>query len=248
MNDVVLVVPTLDLYEPVWTGFLHGIFEYWSSCSFRVVFITNTIDAPYGETIKVGGDHTNWGGRMRRGLKQIDSPTIMWNLCDHWAAGQIDNGAILDFVKYIKRGAAQRIRLYPGWDHDKSSGAFRYDDRLLVMAKDSSYRCSCKPSLWDRGVLLRLLRDGESPWDFERRGQKRSAKYTFLALRNWGVFPFVTKGCPSGPWEKSPVIKGRWSRAALKYAKREGLEIDFGRHPVKKSPFGKNDTPSYILP
>lgn len=247
MNDVRLVVPSLDLYKDVWPGLIHGLKKFWPGCPFPVAFITNSIDAPYGETIKVGGDHTDWGGRMRRGLKQIREPIILWNLCDHWASGPIDNDAILDFVEYIERGYASRIRLYPGWDHDRTSGAFRYDKRLLVMAKDSPYRCSCKPSLWDRGVLLRLLRDGESPWDFEKRGRQRSVKYTFLALRTWGVFPFVTKGDPTGPWEKSPVVKGKWTVAAKRYCQREGLSIDLKKHPVRGNPFGK-DRPSYILP
>ncbi len=115
------------------------------------------------------------------------------------------------------------------------------------MGKKSPYRTSCKPSLWNKDVFLSLLKANESPWDFERYGLERSAKYTFLAVKDWGHFPFVTKGDPSGNWKKSPLVKGKWTVSARDFCVQEGLEIDFSIHPVSSDPFdGK--PPSYILP
>jgi len=246
MNDVAVVIGCLDLYEPLWEPMRYSLSKYFGDSTWPIFWITNSKQAPCGTTISVGGDHTRWSDRMMRGLRQIKSSVILWMISDHWLSGYPDMSAIKDFAEYVRDGKAAKIRLYPGWDHDRSSGVFEHDKRLLVMGKKSPYRTSCKPSFWNRKVFLSLLRDGESPWDFERDGRKRSAKYTFLAVKNWGHFPFVTKGDPSGDWPKSPIVKGRWTLGASRYAEREGLKIDFSRHPVETNPFGDN-TPSYIL-
>ena len=57
-----------------------------------------------------------------------------------------------------------------------------------------------------------------------------------MAIRDWGPLPFVTRGDPTGPWVKSPVVRGRWTKAAKRYAEIEGLDIDFSKHPVGKLP------------
>lgn len=245
MSDVAIVVGTLDLYKTVWPGFIHGLRKYWPDCQWPAIFITNHLNVPGYKTIKVGGDHTNWGGRMLRGLKKIGAEIVLWTICDHWITAPPDVPALMDFVELIGRGGADRIRLYPGLDHDFGK-PFSADNRLIVLDRKSPYRTSCKPSLWRRKTFLQLLRDGESPWDFERNGRRRSAARTFMVTKGWHWF-FVTKGAPHGPWDKSPVVKGRWTTAAKKYCENEGLSIGLEKHPVWKDPFGK-DRPDYILP
>ena len=249
VKNIAVVIAGHDKYSSAWKAMMHGLKTYWPDCPWPIYWMTNRQPAPKGcVTVKMGGDFNpkRWSNRMMRGLSQIPADCLLWALDDHWPAGLIDTDALIDFAKYIQKGLIHRIRLYPGWDHDRSSGVFRHDKRLLVMDKKSPYRASCKPSLWNKNTLLDLLKDNESPWDFERHGRKRSAKYTFLAVKDWGHFPFVTKGDPSGDWAKSPLIKGRWCVSAKRYCEREGLKIDFSRHPVETNPFG-NDIPNYIL-
>jgi len=174
MSDVTVVVGTLDLYSMVWPGLCHGLKKYWSDCPWPVVFITNKMDAPYGQTIKVGGDHTDWTGRMRRGLRQIQSPVILWLTSDNWITGCPNTGALAEFANYILSGKSAHIWLYPGQDYDIVRKPFVSDGRLVVVTKKSPCRCSLKPSLWRRKVLLSLLREGEQAWDFERLASKRS--------------------------------------------------------------------------
>jgi hypothetical protein len=249
VEDVVIVVAGHDKYSAAWPAMMHGIEKY-LSLAWPIYWMTNHLDAPKEcITVKMGGDFNpkRWSNRVKGGLKQIPAKTILWMLDDHWITQTPDSAALIDFALYIKRGLAHRIRLYPGWDHDRSSGAFEYDKRLLIMGKKSPYRTSCKPSFWNRGVFLSLLKANESPWDFEQYGRKRSGQYTFMAVKDWGHFPFVTKGDPTGPWAKSPLVKGKWTMAAAEYCKREGLDIDLKKHPMKGNPFGK-EKPKYILP
>jgi hypothetical protein len=237
-SNVTVVVGTLDLYAAAWPVLCHSIDRYWPDCPWPVRFITNNLKAPCGKTIGVDGDHTNWGKRMRKGLNRVESPVILWMTEDNWLTGPVDTNALKDFVGHVLVRGIHHIRLYPGWDHDRAECEFPRDNRLLIFTKDSPYKCSLKPGLWRRATFLELLRDEEEPWGFEVDGSKRSRKFghTFMAIRDWGTFPFVTRGDPTGPWVKSPVVRGCWTKAAKRYAEIEGLKIDFSKHPVKKVP------------
>lgn len=248
MTKVTVVIGTLDLYKDVWGPFCHGLKKFWPS-HWPIKAITNQLDFPCGKAIKAGGDHTNWGRRMRCGLAQVKTPIILWLTGDNWLTGPVDTEALEDFVGHMLVKGIHHIRLYPGWDHDRSKGPFKYDQRLLVFERKSPYRASLKPGLWNGQTFSELLKDGESPWDFENLASKRSRRYGdgFMATRGWHLF-FVTNGCPDGEdWPKSPVVQGRWSVSAKRYCEREGLKVDFSQHPVRADPFGK-DRPSYILP
>lgn len=244
-----IVVAGHDKYSAAWGAMIHGLKMYWPDCPWPIYWITNRLDAPRGRTtIKVGGDFgpKKWSDRMMRGLERVPAETILWMLDDHWITRAPDARALLGFHRWVAEGYIDRLRLYPGLDHDFGS-SYPLDGRLVIMDKKSPYRCSCKPSFWNRKVFLSLLRNGESPWDFERNGRGRSKKYSFAVTRDWHWF-FVTRDCPDGvDWPKSPLVKGKWTTAAREYCKREGLEIDFSKHPVKKNPFG-TDVPGYILP
>jgi len=171
---------------------------------------------------------------MMNGLRRVKSSVILWLSEDNWLTAPPDTEAIIDFAKYVADRKADHIRLYPGWDHDIPAGVALGDNRLRKFAEKSPYRCSLKPGLWRWGVFLELLRKGESAWEFERAASKRSRKYgsRFMAVADWGYFPMVTRGDPSGDWVKSPIVKGRWTKAAKAYCDREGLKMDFSKHPV----------------
>lgn len=234
MSNVTIVVGTLDLYSVVWQGLCHGLKRYWPDCPWPVRFITNEIDAPCGKAVKVGGDHTDWAGRMRRGLRQVESSVILWLTSDNWLTAPPDTEALIDFANHILSGKADHIWLYPGQDYDTIQKPFAPDSRLMVFAHNSPCRCVLKPSLWEREVFLSLLENGEWPWEFEPNASKRSRRLgdRFLAVADWGHFPFVMVGDPSGEWVRPPVMGGHWTEGAQRYAEREGLQIDFARHPI----------------
>lgn len=245
MDNVAIVVGANDAYASAWEPLIHGLKKY-LPVSWPLFFITNRQNGPLGcQTIKVGGDLTNWGGRMRQGLKQIPVKTLLWLIDDHWPAADADIDAIMDFASLVRSGKIARLRLYPGLNHDYGK-PYKRDKRLIILDRKSPYRCSCKPSFWNKKIFLSLLREHESPWDFERRGRERSKDYKFAVTKDWHFY-FVTNGCPDGGnWAKSPIVKGRLTVAARHYYEREGLKFNL-KHPIKKNPFGK-DIPDWVLP
>jgi hypothetical protein len=82
-------------------------------------------------------------------------------------------------------------------------------------------------ALWRSDVLSELLVPGESVWQFEVAGSRRSRCYgdTFLSVKAhgddpyyWGVYYVCTA-----------VNAGRWSRAAKRYAAVEHVAVDFSQ-------------------
>lgn len=247
VENVAIVIAGHDAYAGAWLAMMHGLKTYWPDCPWPIYWITNRAVAPEGcITVRVGGDFNpkKWSDRMKRGLKQVPVKTLLWLLDDHWITAKPDVGALRDFAKLVNEGYIDRLRLYPGLDHDFGK-TYSLDGRLIIMDKKSPYRCSCKPSFWDRKVLLSLLRNGESPWDFERDGRKRSGRYIFAATKDWHFY-FVTRGCPDGDWPKSPIVKGKLTVSAKRYYEREGLKFNL-EHPIEGNPFG-SDIPDCILP
>lgn len=187
---------------------------------------------------------------MRRGLEQIKSPVILWLTGDNWVTAPPDTNALLDFAGHVRTKKAVHVRLCPGWDHDTADGPFPDDPRLMILARKTPYRCSLKPAFYRRSVFLGLLEEGEQPWDYERNAPKRSQGLPdlFLSVAGWGCFQFVTAADPSGEWVKSPLVKGRWTVDAKRYAEREGLRMDFARHPMREIIDPKLHTVDWVLP
>ena len=54
-----------------------------------------------------------------------------------------------------------------------------YLDKLVLrkIPKWSPYRCSLIPGMWEKNVLLNLIKENETPWEFEKKGSIRSVKY-----------------------------------------------------------------------
>ena len=233
--DVVVCVSTCDKYRATWVPFCHGFQKYWSDCPWPLWFVTNHRSPPCGKAIKVGDD-SGWTDATTRALQKIDVPVIFWMHEDYWLTEPSDTAALLDFADICLRGDADHIQVLPTWArHIRSSGIFSGDPRLLVFADDSEYRTSLQAGFWRVETVLDLLKPGETAWDFERTGTGRSLDHLFLGVKESKYFFYVIRNTGKG-WIDQPVGKGRWSKDARVYAKREGLKIDFSRDPKEGSP------------
>lgn len=248
MADVTVFVGSLDAYSPAWKPFCHGMHRYWPDRPWPLAFATNHLVAPCGSTIKVGKER-DWTDRIGRALRKVKTPLILWIISDNWLSAPVDTAALIDFAAHVKRGRAEYVGVFPGWEMGERKAPFEHDPRLFVFERKNPYRASLKPAFWRVRTFLELLKEGESPWDFERWGSRRSRRYKdrFVTVMKWGYFPFVTTADPTYSWAASPVKRGRWTIAAQQYAERENLKIDFSRHPVPKDPFGGNP-PDCVLP
>jgi len=228
VNGVDVLVSSFDGYSRCWGALAHGIRKYWPDCPYRVHLITNSMDPalPRITVLKVGD--MDWSRRMLAALGRLAEPYVMYFQEDYWLTQTVDTTRVEEYVALMDTRDLNYIRLValPHPDRD-----FPGDTRLGVIAADAPYRTSLQLSIWRREVLRELLVPGETPWEFELEGTRRSRDYgpTFLSVKRfngndhfWGMHYVCTA-----------VNAGRWARAAKEYARDEGLAIDFGHLPAE---------------
>ena len=88
--------------------------------------------------------------------------------------------------------------------------------------RGAPYRASLQAAFWDRRTLLDLLRPGESPWDFERDGSRRSSALPA---------PFYATWSPTLRYVNA-VVRGRWSPTGRRVCRQEALATDGARPDV----------------
>jgi hypothetical protein len=233
-NDIVLLVGSHDRYSAAWPPFCHAMRKYWPDCPWPIKFITNRKSAPCGESLKVGGGR-DFSRNTKRALEQVGVPVVLWTQEEHWLTERPDTEALKEFAEIVLKGEANHIRLISGWTGKvRAKGAYEPDPRLLIFADDSAYRTSVHMGFWNVEVFGSLLRPGESVWEFETKGSKRSGHHQFLCVREHKYVRYVVNTKDKSyqsPYSAGPITKGKWSVAARKYAQEEGLEIDFSRNP-----------------
>lgn len=222
MENVTIFVSTYDLYQPVWKFFCYSLKKYWPDCPWPVRFLTNKLDSPCGETLKVGDD-INWTAMQRHGLEQIQTKVALITHSDLWYTAPVDTQAMVEFARLVEEDKADRIYLVKGGDHQNPK-TFELDDRLGVYPPRSLYRTGTH-ALWNVNTLLSLMGTGEDAWEFEKRAnvRSRSTQAVFLFCKKYCYIPYLGRG--------GAVKRGKWTTSAREYAAREGLSINFSHHP-----------------
>ena len=50
---MIVLISTFDERSFAWKPFVHGMNKYWKDCPWEVKWMTNKLDAPMGEAIKI---------------------------------------------------------------------------------------------------------------------------------------------------------------------------------------------------
>lgn len=104
------------------------------------------------------------------------SPHFILMLEDYWLARPVDTRAIDLLGEYMSshpevlRVDITADRLYAGGMEDY--GYCEYLD-LIRSSPQSQYHMSLQAGIWNRDLMLRYLRRGENPWEFELNGTSR---------------------------------------------------------------------------
>ncbi len=186
MRDATVLISSFDGYSDCWGPVAHGFTKYWPDCPFPIRLMTEVKDFshPRIEVLQVGLDRV-WSNRMLKGLSRIDSPFILYFHEDYWLNAPVQTARLLEYLELMKSERLDYLRLLakPVPDRD-----FRGDTRLGILAEHAEYRTSTQIAFWRREVFLDLVVPGESVWEFEVEGTKRSRRYgpTFLSVKRLG--------------------------------------------------------------
>ncbi len=218
MNNVTIIVNSCDKYYQTWDILNYSYKKYWVDCPWDIVVMTNFLEAPMGKSTKLG-NLLNWTAMIKNTLNQITTPYVFLVLDDYFLTDYINTGNLLDFVKIMERDNITHLRITPATD-----GIVDYpnDSRFKLIKKDSLYRTSLSPAIWNRILFKSFLSDGEDTWQFETQGRYRErGEHLILAVKE-NSYPSVDRDNPNPKWNGlRSVERGEWFDGARKYIKDE---------------------------
>ena len=221
MPDVGVLVVSWDGYADLWQPFFRFFFRQWADCPFSVYLGTNsrTFDDNRVRPILIGKE-VDYCSNLIAMLERLPHEWVIPWVEDFLPAAPVDTQRILAIIEYAERTGVDYANLValPNEVSPVFSGPAIVDS-LGEMPPDAPYRASMGVGLWRRKSLLRLIVPGETAWDIERIGSRRSAELGYRCL-------CTTLSRRADP----PVIvvngieQGRWTRKAADLLIQEGME------------------------
>ena len=220
-NNLSILVLSCDKYSDLWSPFFECFFKYWPDCEYPVYLGTNErhFNDKRVKTLLAGKDK-DWSSSFKKIIEQVDSEYVFVILEDLFLIRVVDNLKFKECFDILKKNNFNhchvRFHLKPELIIENGIG---------VYSKGMPYRVNVL-GLWRKDYLLKILIDGESPWNFEIMGSYRSSYDDGFYCLPGEIFKTI-----------NTVEKGKWLPDKLKICQGMGLEIDISDRKVLRGTY-----------
>lgn len=214
-----VLVLSCDKYSDVWPAFFKCFRKNFPTGDWPIYLGSNTRECnePGVVTILSGSD-PDWSTSYKRILEQIPQKKVFVILEDLFLSSKVEEKVLATLVNFMFEKDANHIRYWA-----RPSPDLPTDTPLIgKCAKRAPYR-STVCGLWDRDYLLKLLIEGENPWNFEILGSYRTSYSD-------GFYAMNSPLCE----HKNMIEKGRWIPASVDWAKQHGISLPLDSRPILK--------------
>ena len=191
-----ILVNSCDLYSDVWPHFFKCFFDNWENCPLDIYLLSNSTSYNDKRIInyKIGEDKS-WSDNLLEGLKKINNEYVMLLIDDLLINKKISNDYFYQISEWININNPDYLRLHI------STKPQKYDSLVGKIPKKSPYKTSTMPCIWKKNTLEKILKKGESAWEFESLGSERAYVYNnfFSVYKNFISYD-------------NSIIKGKWQR------------------------------------
>jgi hypothetical protein len=224
-RDVAILVISCDAYQDLWGPFFQCFFKYWPDCPYPIYLGSNFLT--YADSrvraILIGPD-VDYSSNLLKMLSSIPQEWVIAWIEDRVLAAPVETTRVSALVRFAQNQRLGFLKLIASPPYavagDRSRG-------IGELPKGTRYRVCMTVALWRKETLMKLLRPGETVWDIERKGSKRSdAVDGFMALLS------DARGNPPLS-DMHLIIKGRLIRNALSFLNREGLYAGLQHRPLQ---------------
>ena len=232
-KNITILVNSCDKYEDAWKPFFCLLHKYWSECIYDIILNTETKTYHHANlNIKtIPGGKLPWAKRLKNALLQIDTPYILYLLEDFFLTSKVSNDTFEMAHTLIE--ADNQIG-YIGLKHNHSY-TFRDNENietqtLPFISKDDLICCNrvnSQSALWRRDWLLSLIKEHETPWEFEKYASIRSRRSNKKVLIiNNNVCPPVFSYEVDFEYGYG-IYGGKWLKNNETLFKEHGITVDF---------------------
>ncbi len=256
-NRYTILVSSCDAYSDLWAPFFSLLKKNWAGLENKNI-VLNTESATFafdGLKIKTYGlyknkDEVTWSKRLKAHLKLIDTKYVLVLLDDFFMESEVlDDKINLCLEEMEKDKDIVHFGFVPTlWENIDDN---RYSG-FELRKKNSPFRVNTQAGLWRKSELNALIREHESPWDFEVyasiRSRLRKGKYYVAKNAEKQVFVY--------DWFNGGAVhRGKWTKSAVELIKNSHFHIDLNirgfddvkvlkpqdipKRPLEKNPLGR---------
>ena len=232
-NDVSLIFCSCDAFSDLWENFFRLFDKYWHEFDGQIILNTETEKFQYGNLLISEplncSDALSWEDRLKLALDRVKTPYVLIFLEDYYLKNPVDNARFLDALAYMNTSEEVKAITFlnePGGFKPSELAGFQ------VRKHFSQYKVTGHITLWRKDYLMRILRGGESAWNFEVNG----------TVRSWltkGVFLCKDKESPPiFPYDWGLLVnRGRYYAPVLKhFQSAENLVFKDNREVINEIP------------
>jgi hypothetical protein len=217
-TSTALLVVSCDSYRDLWGPFFTLFFRYWNDCPYPVFLGSNFETYPDRRVAPLAiGEDRDWSSNLLKLLSSIPTDGVLilqedFLLDRPVQTERIDRliGAAID-----RKAACLRLMPIPGPDVSCAD-----HPELGEIRAGAEYRVSLQAAWWRKDHLRAVVKPGESPWQFERLGSRRSDGIAapFLSVREGIDLPL--------DYFTTAVFRGYWEPGAVELCRRENVPVD----------------------
>lgn len=205
-GNCAVLVSSCDAYADLWLPYFTLFERHWSSCPWPCYLMSNEKDFVHPalngvlKTSKTG----SWSDNMQEALQKIEAPYLLFTLEDFFLQAKVNSIKIEKALHFAQSHQAHCVRLVP---NPGPQQALENESSFGILVPGAAYRVSTQAAIWRRESLLTLLKEGESIWEFELNGTKRSESLFFDGFygSTGTLLPYFHHVIERGkwfPWEK----------------------------------------------
>jgi len=218
-REFAVLVLSCDKYSDVWPAFFRCFWENFPVGDWPVYLASTTkkYDDPRVISLFSGND-TDWSSSYKRILERIPEKKVFVILEDLLLCEKFDPTVLAAIAWFMSEKNANLIKYSANPAPDIPTGMPLIGECL----KGAPYRATVC-GFWDREYLLKLLIEGESPWNFEIMGSYRTAYSD-------GIYATTLPYCRN----INLIEKGRWVPESVDWAIQRGLPLTLEARPMQK--------------
>lgn len=228
--DCTLLVSSCDHYADLWEPYFSLLHMHWHDCPFPVALITENKHPSIPNVLPLClGNGSDWSTLLLKALDAVDTPYILLTLEDFFLHRPVDTAVVVNLYYEMRQKSLNMLRLIPRPGPTIAMGNTEYGGIALC----APYKVSTQAAFWRSETLRQLLVSGETVWQFEVNGSKRSAEL--------GGFAAVWR--EALPYRHHVVERGKWFPWAYWKFSRMNIGVD----PTARSVMTVSETTKWII-
>jgi len=214
LENLAVLIPSCDKYAEAWPGFFKLLDKYWPQLDNKIYLIGGKEKYERENLFNISIlNEKSWSDNVLQALENIEEDYVMIFLEDYYITKPVDQEKLVRFFEIMKQEGAANLVLAPSGEYLKKHPD---ESGVAYMNLKQLYRTSLQAVIWKKEILKKLLKSGESPWEFELVGTLRTHEMN-------ESFMIVTKDMPIPYF--GVIRKGHWWRDIDKLAAKEGLNL-----------------------